>query len=221
MGSVTRRTRVLLADDETLVRSGLRMILEGDSGIEIVGEATDGAAACTLVASTQPDVVLMDIRMPHLDGLAATQQILAENPHVKIIVLTSFDVDDLVPRALRHGARGYLLKDTPPRELIDAVHRVAAGDTILSQAALVHLVEAVVQQPHSESDTARQDLARTLTERELDVARAVARGLSNAQIAADLFISVTTVKTHVGRILEKLQVANRVQIAAHIQRSDM
>ncbi|MGO1385450.1 MAG: response regulator transcription factor [Arachnia sp.] len=221
MENLTTRTRVLLADDETLVRSGLRMILEGDSSIEVVGEATNGASACTLVTSTQPEVVLMDIRMPHMDGLAATQQILAENPHVKIIVLTSFDVDDLVPRALRLGARGYLLKDTPPRELIDAVHRVAAGDTILSQTALTHLVEAVVRQQPSQNHPAGSHPLDMLSEREIDVARAIARGLTNGQIATELFISITTVKTHVGRILEKLQVANRVQIAAHMQRRDI
>ncbi len=217
MDGLTARIRVLLVDDETLVRSGLRMILEGDPGIEIVGEAIDGEAALTSVTDAQPDVVLMDIRMPRLDGISATERILAVRPETKIIVLTSFDVDDLVPRALRLGAKGYLLKDTPPRELINAVHRVAGGDTILSQSAIGHLVDAVARQPSPENRTQGARLLATLTERELDVARAIGRGLSNAQIAGELFISVTTVKTHVSRILEKLEVSNRVQIAACVQ----
>lgn len=218
MVEVTARIRVLLVDDETLVRSGLRMILEGDPGIEIVGEAIDGEAAIVAVDGFHPAVVLMDIRMPRMDGLAATELVLAAHPEMKIIVLTSFDVYDLVPRALRLGAKGYLLKDTPPRELIDAVHRVADGDTILSQAAIGHLVDAVARQPRHEQQSEDAQLLNTLTERELDVARAIGRGLSNAQIAGELFISVTTVKTHVSRILEKLQVSNRVQIAASVQR---
>ena len=220
MEGVTTHIRVLLVDDETLVRSGLRMILEGDPRIEIVDEAIDGQAAMAAVEATQPDVVLMDIRMPRMDGLAATERILAQHPQVKVIVLTSFDVDDLVPRALRLGAKGYLLKDTPPRELIDAVHRVAVGDTILSQTALGHLVDAIARQPDQENESRTSELLKTLTERELDVARAIGRGLSNAQIGGELFISVTTVKTHVGRILEKLRVSNRVQIAACVQRSE-
>lgn len=220
MDDVTAPVRVVLVDDETLVRAGLRMILEGDPTIEIVGEAIDGVSAVTTVADVAPDVILMDIRMPHMDGLAAAKRILAQHPQMKIIVLTSFDVDDLVPRALRLGAKGYLLKDTPPRELIDAVQRVAAGDTILSQAALGHLVDAVARQPDPENQSRTTEQLKTLTERELDVARAIGRGLSNAQIATELFISITTVKTHVARILEKLQVTNRVQVAACVQRSD-
>ncbi len=215
MDDVTASVRVVLVDDETLVRAGLRMILEGDPTIEIVAEAIDGVSAVTTVDDVEPDVILMDIRMPHMDGLAAAERILAQHPQMKIIVLTSFDVDDLVPRALRLGAKGYLLKDTPPRELIDAVHRVAAGDTILSQAALGHLVDVLARQPDPENQSRTTEQLKTLTERELDVARAI--GLSNAQIAAELFISVTTVKTHVARILDKLQVSNRVQIASCLQ----
>ena len=210
--------RVLLVDDETLVRTGLRMILDGDPALEIVGEASDGAAAVAAVADARPDVVLMDIRMPRMDGLSATEQILREHPETKIIVLTSYDVDDLVPRAMALGASGYLLKDTPPRELVDAVRKVAAGDTILSQAALTHLIDAATRlapSPRPDEHTLNQ-----LTDRERSVARAVAKGLSNAQIAAELSISVTTVKTHIGRILEKLEVSNRVQIAALVQRSE-
>lgn len=158
--------------------------------------------------------------MPRLDGLNATARILHEHPKTKIIVLTSYDIDDLVPRAMRLGASGYLLKDTPPRELVDAVHRVAAGDTILSQAALSHLIDAATRHlaPSAELD-ARHSLDG-LTDRERSVAHAVAKGLSSAQIAEELLISITTVKTHIGRILEKLEVNNRVQIAALVQRSE-
>ena len=211
--------RVLLVDDETLVRTGLRMILDGDPALEIVGEAPDGSTAVAAVADARPDVVLMDIRMPRMDGLSATEQILREHPETKIIVLTSYDVDDLVPRAMALGASGYLLKDTPPRELVDAVRKVAAGDTILSQAALTHLINAATRlapNPRPDEHTLDQ-----LTDREQSVARAVAKGLSNAQIAAELSISVTTVKTHIGRILEKLEVSNRVQIASFVQRSEL
>ena len=213
------KVRVLLVDDETLVRSGLKMILEGDPHIQIVGEAIDGCEALTAVAEHQPDVVLMDIRMPRMDGLTATEQILATHPSMRIIVLTSYDVDDLVPKALRLGAKGYLLKDTPPRELIEAVKRVAAGDTFLSQVALEHLVDAVVRQAVPARHPEGASRLGALTERELNVARAIGRGLSNAEIAAELFISITTVKTHISRIMEKLQVSNRVQIAACLQRS--
>ena len=218
MGDVRPAIRVVLVDDEALVRAGLRMILEGDPAIEIVGEAGDGAAAMAIVEHTHPDVVLMDIRMPQMDGLAATEQILHAHPSTKVVVLTSYDVDELVPRALRLGATGYFLKDTPPRELVEAVHRIAAGDTILSQAAIGHLVDAVTRQAPREGGPDAPRLADALTERELSVARAISRGLSNAQIASELFISVTTVKTHVSRILEKLGVGNRAQIAACVQR---
>lgn len=217
---VTDAIRVVLVDDEALVRAGLRMILEGDPAITIVGEAGDGAAALLVVDTSLPDVVLMDIRMPCMDGLAATEKILHDHPGTRVIMLTSYDVDDLVPRALRLGATGYLLKDASPRELVDAVRRVAAGDTILSQAAIGHLVDALARRPGPDDEPEATHLLEGLTERELSVARAVARGLSNAGIAGELFIGVTTVKTHVGRILEKLQVSNRVQIAACVQRED-
>ena len=220
MDDVTRWIRVVLVDDETLVRAGLRMLLEGDPSIEIVGEAADGAAAVVVVGATHPDVVLMDIRMPTMDGLAATEQILGQHPHVRIVMLTSYDVDELVPRALRLGASGYLLKDTPPQELVDSIRKVAAGDTVLSQAALGHLVDAVIRTPPRRDTTATAGRLDELTDRERNVADAVARGLSNAQIASELFISITTVKTHVGHILEKLDVSNRVQIAACVQRNE-
>lgn len=209
--------RVVIVDDESLVRAGLRLILEGDPAIEIVGEAADGATALVTVRDTRPDAVLMDIRMPRVDGLAATEQILREYPAMKVIVLTSFDVDDLVPRALRLGASGYLLKDTPPRELIDAVRKVAAGHTILSQAAITQLIDAVARPPSPDTQADAGRHLDVLTQRERSVALAIGQGLSNAEIADELFISVTTVKTHVGRILDKLGARNRVQIAAYVQ----
>lgn len=217
MDDLTGIIRVVIVDDESLVRVGLRLILEGDPAIAIVGEAADGATALVTVRDTRPDVVLMDIRMPRVDGLAATEQILREYPAIKVIVLTSFDVDDLVPRALRLGASGYLLKDTPPRELIDAVRKVAAGHTILSQTAITQLIDAVARPPSQDTQAEAERHLDMLTERERSVALAIGRGLSNAEIAAELFISVTTVKTHVGRILDKLGARNRVQIAAYVQ----
>ncbi len=213
MAEVTPRVRVVLVDDESLVRTGLRLILEGDPAIEIVDQAADGAAAIASVENTAPDVVLMDVRMPHVDGLTATERILADRPDVKIIVLTTFDTDEFVHRALRMGARGFLLKDTPPQELIDAVRRVAAGDTVLSQSVIGQLITAVVDRPGHDLRASAEEKLAQLTPRERDIADAIALGSSNTEIAANLFISVTTVKSHIGRILDKLAVANRVQIA--------
>jgi DNA-binding NarL/FixJ family response regulator len=205
--------RVVLVDDEALVRSGLRLILEGDPALRVVGEAGDGQAGIELVAANDPDVVLMDIRMPRLDGLAATRELLAERPDLKIIVLTTFDTDEMVLTALRLGASGFLLKDTPPAELIDAVRQVASGRTALSQPVITQLIKTATDRPEPERRSEAAARLGRLTPRERDVAIAIARGLSNAEIAEAHFVSVTTVKTHVGRILDKLAVGNRVQIA--------
>ncbi len=210
---LTAPVRVVLVDDESLVRTGLKLILEGDPAISIVDQAADGLAAIASVKATDPDVILMDVRMPHLDGLGATERILADRPDAKIIVLTTFDTDEFVLRALRLGASGFLLKDTPPRDLIQAVRKVASGETILSPSVLRQLIAAVAEQPGSELRSSANQLLDQLTERERDIANAIARGRSNAEIAADLFISITTVKSHIGRILDKLAVTNRVQIA--------
>jgi DNA-binding NarL/FixJ family response regulator len=210
---MTKRVRLVLVDDEALVRAGLRLILEGDPAFVIVGEASDGQEALAIVRGSDPDVVLMDIRMPHLDGLAATELLIAQKPGLKVIVLTTFDTDEFVLRALRIGASGFLLKDTPPGELIEAVRRVAAGRTILSQSVTEQLIAAIPKRPEvqlRENAVARLAL---LTDREREVAVAIAEGLSNAEIASTFYISLTTVKTHVGRILDKLAVDNRVQIA--------
>ena len=213
MDTVTEHTRVVLVDDEALVRSGLRLILEGDPTLTVVGEAADGRSAIGIIRDTAPDVILMDIRMPHLDGLAATEQLLAAQPELKIIVLTTFDTDDLVLKALRLGASGFLLKDTPPAELIEAVQKVAAGQTILSQPVITQLIEAVAGQPEPERRAGAARRLELLTIREREVALLIAEGRSNAEIADRFFVSITTVKTHVGKILDKLAVDNRVQIA--------
>jgi len=213
MDNVTEHTRVVLVDDEALVRSGLRLILEGDPTLTVVGEAADGRAAIGTIRDAAPDVILMDIRMPHLDGLAATEQLLAAQPELKIIVLTTFDTDDLVLKALRLGASGFLLKDTPPAELIEAVRKVAAGQTILSQPVLAQLIDAVAGQPEPERRAGAARRLELLTIREREVALLIAEGRSNAEIADRFFVSITTVKTHVGKILDKLAVDNRVQIA--------
>ncbi|MDN5813741.1 MAG: response regulator transcription factor [Micrococcaceae bacterium] len=206
--------RVVLVDDENLVRAGLRLILDGDPLIEIVGEAGDGAAALDVIRESRPDVVLMDVRMPTMDGLAATRELLAEDPGLRILVLTTFDTDDLVLRALELGASGFLLKDTPPARLVEAVHHVAGGGTMLSPEAIGHLVTAATAyRSRAEADTEAVRRMTLLTERERGIATAVARGLSNADIAEDLHIGITTVKTHVGRVLDKLGAENRVQIA--------
>ncbi|TFD93262.1 response regulator transcription factor [Cryobacterium lactosi] len=207
------RVRIVLVDDEVLVRTGLRLILEGHPELQVVGEAGDGRAGMLLIAECHPDVILMDIRMPHLDGLAATRELLARQPDLKIIVLTTFDTDELVLTALRLGASGFLLKDTPPAELIDGVRQVAAGRTALSQPVIAQLIQAVAGQPERQVGADARARLDQLTARERDVAVAIAQGLSNAEIALAQFVSVTTVKTHVGRILDKLAVANRVQIA--------
>ena len=205
--------RVAIVDDETLVRAGLRMILGGDPSIEIVAEASDGVEAVAVIARTRPDVVLMDIRMPRRDGLAAIEIARAANPDLKVIVLTTFDTDDMVLTALRLGASGFLLKDTPPDELVQAVRLVAAGRSMLSPSVTQQLIAAVARLPGSdETADARSRLDR-LTERESEVAHAVGRGLSNAEIAATLHMSIPTVKTHIGHVFDKLEVKNRVQIA--------
>ena len=204
--------RVVLADDDALVRTGLRLILGGDPAIEIVGEAGDGLAALELIGREAPDVVLMDIRMPRMDGLAATRALQERGDPARVIVLTTFDTDDMVLTALRHGAAGFLLKDTPPAELVAAIRRVANGDPMLSPSVTAQLIARVIRAPDDRQQRAQALLGR-LTERETEVAIAIGRGLSNAEIAAVLFMGVATVKTHVGHLFTKLDSANRVHIA--------
>lgn len=206
--------RLVLVDDDPLVRAGLQLILGGAADIEVVDEATDGQAAVEVVARLRPDIVLMDVRMPRLDGVAATEQILARHGEsVRVVVLTTFDTDDLVVRALRAGASGFLLKDTPPAQLVEAVRSVADGHPILSPQITATLIAQVSGAPVDDRGARAQQLLATLSERELEVARAVGEGLSNAEISRTLYLSVPTVKTHVSRLLDKLGCSNRVQVA--------
>ena len=210
--------RVLLVDDDALVRSGLRMMLAGAQTIEVVGEADDGRGALPAVDRHRPDVVLMDIRMPQLDGIAATRLLRAQPSPPEVIVLTTFDADELVVRALQAGAAGFLLKDTPPAEIVRAIELVHAGDGMLSPAVTRRLIALVAGDSDAgerrESACARLD---SLSAREREVALAVGRGCANAEIAAELHMSVATVKAHVSRLLSKLEVDNRVQIALLVQ----
>ncbi|WP_156325720.1 response regulator [Nonomuraea sp. SBT364] len=208
--------RVLIVDDDALVRAGLSMILGGVADIEIVAEAADGAQVPPLVAEHRPDVVLMDIRMPGVDGLAATEALRATKAAPEVVVLTTFHADAQVLRALRAGAAGFLLKDIPPAELVAAIRKVASGEPILSPAVtrqlITHVAAGAAGGIGGRADRARGLLAR-LSEREREVALAVGRGRSNAEIGRELFMSVPTVKAHVSRILTKLALNNRVQIA--------
>jgi DNA-binding NarL/FixJ family response regulator len=206
-------TRVLLVDDEALVRAGLRMILEAAGDIDVVGEATDGADAVEAVRRSRPDVVLMDIRMPRLDGLAATQAVRALEDPPPVVILTTFDLDDYVFRALQAGAAGFLLKDTPPLELVNAVRVVASGDSMLSPSVTRRLIAHFAEDGRAQRQQAARDRLDRLTERETEVLVAVGRGLSNAEIGGELFMSEATVKAHVSRLLVKLDQANRVQLA--------
>ncbi|MER5874785.1 MULTISPECIES: response regulator transcription factor [unclassified Streptomyces] len=205
--------RLVLVDDDPLVRAGLALMMGGAEDVEIVGEAADGAEVEELVDRTRPDVVLMDIRMPNVDGLTATERLRARKEAPQVVVLTTFHADDQVLRALRAGAAGFVLKDTPPAEILDAVRRVAAGDPVLSPTVTRQLMEhAAGSSADARKSGARSRIA-VLNEREREVAVAVGRGGSNADIAAELFMSVATVKTHVSRILAKLDLNNRVQVA--------
>jgi len=210
--------RVLLVDDDALVRSGLRMMLGGAASLEVVAEAADGREVLGAVDLHRPDVVLMDIRMPHLDGIAATRLLAAQPDPPAVLVLTTFDADELVLRALQAGAAGFLLKDTAPAEIVRAIELVHAGDGMLSPAVTRRLISMVAGESDAGARTehARDRLA-ALSPRERDVALAIGLGHGNAEIAATLHLSVATVKGHVSRLLDKLEVDNRVQIALLVQ----
>ena len=210
MGHVTR---ILVVDDDPLVRSGLALILGGGDSLEVVGQAANGRDGLAAVAEHRPDVVLMDIRMPVMDGIEATAALAAQPAPPKVIVLTTFDADDYVLRALAAGASGFLLKDTAPEDIVAAVHKVAAGEPMLSPSVTTTLIQQVTAQRPPERSQSALDRMGRLTERERDVALAVGRGLSNAEIGRALYLSVPTVKAHIGRLFTKLEVDNRVQIA--------
>ncbi|GHI93827.1 response regulator transcription factor [Streptomyces olivaceus] len=217
--------RVVVVDDEQLVRMALRLVIDGEPDLSVVGEAADGDAALTAVDELRPDVVLMDVRMPGRDGLSATRELLARPAPPRVLILTTFDSDDLVLEALRTGALGFVLKDTPPPQLLDAVRTVADGNPVLSPAATARVIAAATgpQSSHardSSREAARRRLA-ALTDRELETARAVADGLGNPEIAKRLRISVATVKAHTGSLFAKLAVDNRVQIALLVRDADV
>jgi DNA-binding NarL/FixJ family response regulator len=200
--------RVLLADDQELVRSGFRLILELAEGIEVAGEASDGRETVRLAKELQPDVVLMDVRMPELDGIEATRRLRQAGVDSRVLVLTTFDLDEYVYEAMRAGASGFLLKDAPREQLVNAVRTIARGEALLAPAITQRLIERFVAQPPANHTT---PALADLSARELEVLRLIARGLSNAEIAATLIVGEATVKTHVARILRKLDIRDRVQ----------
>ena len=205
--------RVLLADDDALVRAGLRTILSAADDLHVIGEADDGTAAVTAVRERRPDVVLMDIRMPQMNGIAATQTITALDHPPSVIVLTTFHLDEYVFGALQAGASGFLLKDTPPADIIRAIRLVASGEAMLSPSATRTLIERFSADTGTTRRAAAEQALRALTGREREVAAQVAQGHSNADIAARLYMSEATVKAHLSRVLTKLGAANRVQVA--------
>jgi len=205
--------RVLIVDDDALVRAGLAIMLSGTEDVLIVGEAADGSEVAAAVASHTPHVVLMDIRMPRMDGLAATELLRRRADAPEVIVLTTFDADDHVVRALRAGAGGFLLKDTPPAEILRAIRLVAAGEPFLSPTVTRQLIAHVAENGADARRSRAQGLLAGLSEREREVAVAIGHGKSNAEISAELYMSVATVKAHVSRLLTKLDLNNRVQVA--------
>jgi DNA-binding NarL/FixJ family response regulator len=203
--------RLVLADDQTLVRGAFRMMLDSEPDLEVVGEAADGREAVEQSRLRRPDVVLMDVRMPGLDGIEATRTLLSGESPPRVLMLTTFDLDEYVYDAMRAGASGFMLKNAPPEQLADAVRTVAAGEALLAPSITRRLIEAFVQRPRVAEG--KPDRLAELTARELDVLRQVARGLSNAEIAGELYLSEATVKTHVNRILRKLELRDRTQAA--------
>jgi len=203
------RIRVLIVDDDDLMRAGLRGVLSSDQAIEVVGEAGDGREAAYRTRLLRPDVVLMDVRMPDLDGISATRELLAGFPDVKVVIVTTFEQDDYIFGALSAGASGFLLKRTRPEELIAAIHTIAAGDSLLSPSVTSRVIERMAGQPARDGEP--DPRLAELTPRENEVLELVARGLSNGEIAAELVIEESTVKTHLKRVLAKLQVRDRVQ----------
>jgi DNA-binding NarL/FixJ family response regulator len=209
--------RVLVADDQSMIRAGFRMLLKNEEGIEVVAEAEDGLEAVEKAARYSPSIVLMDIRMPKLDGLEATRRILAADPSARVLILTTFDLDEYIYEALGAGASGFVLKDDPPEQLIAAIRTVAAGDALLSPAVTRRVIKEFTQLPRRDAPKGLDEL----TDRELDVFRLIARGLSNSEIGQELYISDTTVKTHVTHVFQKLGLRDRVQAVVLAYRSGL
>jgi DNA-binding NarL/FixJ family response regulator len=203
--------RVVLADDEQLLRVGFRMILDAHGDFDVVAEAGDGREAIAAAAAHRPDVVVMDVRMPELDGIAATEAIVQQNPGVRVLILTTFDLDEYAFAGLRAGASGFLLKNAPPDELVAAIRTVAAGDAVVAPRVTRRLLDTFAQRMPTTAQMARDERLAQLTDRERDVLQALALGQSNQEIAASLVLSEATVKTHISRILTKLALRDRVQ----------
>jgi DNA-binding NarL/FixJ family response regulator len=203
--------KILIADDQALVRGAFRMMLESEPDMEVLGEAADGREAIEQTRLRKPDLVLMDVRMPGMDGIEATRQLMSDTSAPRVLMLSTFDLDEHVYDAMKAGASGFMLKNAPPEQLASAVRTVASGEALLAPAITRRLIENFVQRPRAGAD--RPERLAELTERELDVFRRIARGLSNAEIAAELFLSEATVKTHVNRILTKLGLRDRTQAA--------
>jgi DNA-binding NarL/FixJ family response regulator len=200
--------RVLIADDQALMRGGFRLILDAQDDLEVVGEAIDGRDAVEQYRRLRPDVVVMDVRMPAMDGIEATRRLTADDPPARVLILTTFDLDEYVFQALRAGASGFLLKDRPPEELVAAVRVVASGEALLAPSITRRLIEEFARRPETAAPPPELD---DLTDREREVLVLMAQGLSNAEVAGRLFVAETTVKTHVGRVLQKLRLRDRAQ----------
>ena len=209
---------VLIADDQALMRAGFRMILEAEPDLEVVGEAANGEEAVAEAERLHPDVVLMDVRMPEMDGIEATRRLLDGDGNTKVVMLTTFDMDEYVYEALRAGASGFLVKDVPPEQLVAGIRSVAAGDSLLAPSVTRRLIQEFVRRPPDVSRSASPELAR-LTAREVEVLQMMARGMSNAEIATELFVSETTIKTHVAHVLAKIGVRDRVQAVVYAYES--
>jgi len=209
--------KVLVADDQSLVRAGFRMLLADEADIDVVAEAADGREAVEKAVRFQPTVILMDIRMPELDGLQATRQILAADPGARVLILTTFDLDEYIYEALSAGASGFVLKDDPPEQLLSAIRTVAAGDALLSPSVTKRVIRQFTRVPRTTPPKGVEEL----TERELEVFRLIVDGMSNAEIGERLFISDTTVKTHVTHVLQKLDLRDRVQAVVMAYRSGL